>query len=385
MGRSFGRQQFFAEVGTIAEEGDTLYKNRQFEQATARYREAFVALQTLQEAMPQELQRLLEQTEQALQRGDAESAQADLAIAAIIDPEHADIAGLQQRAAVLPQLLALLEQAEAAESASEMAQALQLLQQATTLDPLHQIAKSELLRVSTEVQNAAFNKAMSEGYAALDEGRLEDARQSFKDAAALQKGSAEAASALQEVTAAGTARRLTALEKQGRQNVQQEQWQKAVNTYEQAQKIDSSVLYAREGLKRSRSRAQLDQQFRKVIDDPQRLSDKSVAQAATKLLAQSKQISPRGPLLTKQISALETLLRDANSTVEIRLRSDQETEVTVYKVARLGRFKQHELTLRPGTYTAVGSRNGYRDVRQSFTLKAGTTPAPITIICTDPI
>ena len=62
-----------------------------------------------------------------------------------------------------------------------------------------------------------------------------------------------------------------------------------------------------------------------------------------------------------------------------------ETEVIVYKVARLGRFTQHELTLRPGTYTAVGSRNGYRDVRQSFTVQHDSKPAPLTIACTEPI
>ena len=46
----------------------------------------------------------------------------------------------------------------------------------------------------------------------------------------------------------------------------------------------------------------------------------------------------------------------------------------VYKVARLGRFDQRELTLRPGTYTAVGTRRGFRDVRHEF--KVGHEGAP---------
>ena len=57
----------------------------------------------------------------------------------------------------------------------------------------------------------------------------------------------------------------------------------------------------------------------------------------------------------------------------------------VLKVAKLGRFKEHELKLKPGNYTAVGSRNGYRDVRQNFTIAADSKPAPVTVICTDPI
>ena len=89
--------------------------------------------------------------------------------------------------------------------------------------------------------------------------------------------------------------------------------------------------------------------------------------------------------MTQQIKQLDGLLIQADSPVAVTLHSDQETEVIVYKVARLGHFSEKELSLRPGTYTAVGTRDGYRDVRRSFTLAHDTAPAPVTIICTEPI
>ena len=61
----------------------------------------------------------------------------------------------------------------------------------------------------------------------------------------------------------------------------------------------------------------------------------------------------RGPLLTEQIDQLERLLRLASTPIQVTLRSDRETEVTLYKVRRLGRFDQTSLSLRPGEYTAV--------------------------------
>jgi len=42
------------------------------------------------------------------------------------------------------------------------------------------------------------------------------------------------------------------------------------------------------------------------------------------------------------------------------------TDVSIYKVGKLGNFTETELTLRPGIYVAVGSRPGYRDVRLEF-------------------
>ena len=375
----------FAEVKTVAADGDALYKQRQYEEALARYQQGLVALQALQEAMPQELKRLLEQAQQAIDTGDATTARAALAVAATIAPDNNDIAALLQRATVLPQVLPLLQGAASAEAAGDLAQAQQLLEQATALDPQHRRAQSELQRVAAKSREQDFNSAMSQGYAALQEGRLERARKAFGAAAKLQPGSREAASALQEVKATETAGQLARLQQQGREAEQQEQWQKAVATYEQAQKLDSSVLFASEGLQRGRTRAQLDQQLRTAIGDPQRLSDAAVATATAPLLVQAKQVTPRGPILAQQINQLETLLRQAGTSIAVTLRSDKETEVLVLKVAKLGRFKEQELKLRPGNYTAVGTRVGYRDVRQNFTIAAEGTPAAVTVICTDPI
>ena len=55
----------------------------------------------------------------------------------------------------------------------------------------------------------------------------------------------------------------------------------------------------------------------------------------------------------------------------MRLESDQLTSVTLYRVGALGAFAAKEVELRPGTYTAIGSRDGYRDVRQTFTVRPG--------------
>ncbi len=375
----------FADAKSRAAQGDTLYREAEYKAAEAQYRESLATMQAIEQSLPDELARLLTQAGDAIEAGDAEAAESSLAIASLMAPDDADIAALRSRADKLAELLPLLEQAAAAEAAGDLSAARQFLEQAAALDPGHLRAKSELARVTTAARERDFNAAMSEGYAALDEGRFDTARKAFRKAASLQEGSSEAASALAEVTAAETAGRLGALERQGRTHERQEQWQKAVATYERARKLDSSVLFASDGLARSKGRAELDSQLQKLIDEPQRLSDTSVASAAEELLARAAQAAPSGPRLQAQVSQLEELLRQYNTPVTVTLRSDSETEVIVYKVARLGRFEQRELTLRPGTYTVVGTRDGYRDVRRQFTIAYDSAPAPLSIACTEPI
>jgi len=75
----------------------------------------------------------------------------------------------------------------------------------------------------------------------------------------------------------------------------------------------------------------------------------------------------------------------ASKPIQVRLESDQLTSVTLYRVGALGAFAAKEVELRPGTYTAIGSRDGYRDVRQTFTVRPGRNLAPIRLVCIEPI
>jgi hypothetical protein len=43
------------------------------------------------------------------------------------------------------------------------------------------------------------------------------------------------------------------------------------------------------------------------------------------------------------------------------------------------------MELRPGLYTAVGSRQGYRDVRRNFRVAADGATPPVVVRCEEPI
>ncbi len=375
----------FEAAKALAALGDLQYRDREFVEAKASYEQALSSMESLAESAPQALQKQLELARQAIEDGEQSSAFAALDIAALIDPASTVLATLKHRTETLAHLLPLMSQAREAEESGDLASAETLLQQATALDPQHRNAKAELDRVTAAHTLAQFNGAMSEGYGALDEGQFSRARTAFRQAGKLSPGSAEVSSALADLEAAETAWRLSSLQNIGQKQEQSEQWQQAVTTFEKALAIDSSLVFAQQGLKRSKSRAQLDKQFNVAIDTPQRLSDKAVAEATARLLRQASTISPRGPVLAKQLATLETLLEQAGAQIQLTLRSDGQTEVTLRRVSRLGQFQQKVLTLRPGSYTVIGSRNGYRDIRRSFTLHHDSVAFDIEIVCTEEI
>ena len=74
----------------------------------------------------------------------------------------------------------------------------------------------------------------------------------------------------------------------------------------------------------------------------------------------------------------------AKTPVTVKFISDEQTDVTLLRVKRLGSFVTSELTLRPGRYTALGVRNGFRDVRINFDIKPESR-AEIDVRCLEAI
>lgn len=375
----------FATATAAAELGDSQYKERQFVEAKASYEDALTQLLALEAGIPEAFEAQLELARLAIEDRDPATAAAALDMASLIEPTEPRLAPMQSRLAALPELIDLLEVAADQEATGDLSAARQELERATGLDAAHQYAAAELERVSTALTAQQFNDAMSDGYTALDEARFDSARAAFRRADKLQPGSSEAASAMAEVAAAETAARLGTLQRKGTNYETNEQWQEAAEAYQAALAIDGNILFAREGLARAEPRARLHKQFQTAIDEPTRLSDVAVAEATGKLLQQARSLSPRGPVLSRQLEQLDTLLKLANTPIEVTLRSDLETEVIVYKVARLGRFDQRQMQLRPGSYTAVGTRLGYRDVRRTFEISHQNPIGPVTIACTEKI
>lgn len=375
----------YAAAKSTAATADERYRDRDFVAAEEGYHKALEQFTELADSVPAQMERLLDEARAAVESGDRAGAETALEVASLIDPDAAAIAALRQRAEAVPQMQHLLEQSAELEASGELAAAEARLSQATQLDPEHQGAATELRRVAAALRERRFNDAMSSGYAALEDDHFDSAREAFRRAATLRPDAEETANALVEVAAAETAASLADLRRRGRQFEDRERWQAAVEAYEAALAIDDTLLFAREGLERTRPRAELDEQLQEVIEQPERLADIAVARDTAQLLEQARAVSPNGPVLREQIARVAELLRKANTPVAVTLRSDGETRVTVYKVAQLGRFEEQQLQLRPGNYTAVGTRVGYRDVRREFTVSHDTAPEAVTVICTEPV
>lgn len=235
----------------------------------------------------------------------------------------------------------------------------------------------------TPPNEASFVSAMSRGLQALDRGDWDVAREAFRKASELRPGAPEVADGLARTAAAERRALVDAGIRRGLELEAIEDWAKAEEVYRRVLEVEPEAAGALEGRDRAAERAALDERLQYHVRNPGRLASPGVFDEATELLAEARELIPKGPRLEDQLARLEKSLEVASTPVPVVVVSDDATEVVIYRVDRLGVFSRRELSLRPGTYTAVGSRTGFRDVRVQFTVTAGAPPKAVTVVCTE--
>ena len=364
--------------------GDTAYRERQFELATEQYQRALEQLETLESSLPELIDSLHGDVVSAIESGDVLTASARFDELAEMAPDDIRLLTLEERLVALPSVNASLEAASSAESASDLRTAVEAATSATRADPLHQRAQARLDELSDALTRERFTAAMTQGYGALNSGAFEDAETQFRSAARLLPGAPEPASALAELEQARTQRTLLDLKDLGAAAEDAERWDDALKHYKRALEIDALVLFATEGLERATPRADLDVRLEKIPEERDRLIDARIMGLAQQTLAEAEAVADPGPRLQGQIAAARDTIGYAATPVSVSLTSDGYTDITLLRVQRLGTVAEQLLSLRPGVYTAVGVRTGYRDVRVKFEVRPGQTNA-VDVRCVEAI
>jgi tetratricopeptide (TPR) repeat protein len=353
--------------------------------AVASYAKALAAGSTLLARADQIVASALASAKQALSAGHAELAREQYDLVLGIEPNNAEALAGRTRAERLPEALALVARAEELRREQSLQEAADLYRQVLTLDPEWAPAQTALAEITAALASQRLESLLSLGYAALAEEEYAKAREHFAAALALAPTSKSAADGLEQAEQGQKLDTIALAEARAAAFERREMWPEAIDVYEAAIAADSTLDFARVGLVRSRARADLDIKLENLLANPNLLLTDSILADAGRLADQARPLVVPESRIGAQVARLDDLIRLASAPLTVELTSDELTEVTVYRVGPLGTFASKAVQVRPGTYTAVGSRNGYRDVRATFTVLPGQALAPIHIVCTEPI
>jgi tetratricopeptide (TPR) repeat protein len=302
-----------------------------------------------------------------------------------MDKEAAEARRGLKRAKSLETVEGLIASGRKHEQKNDLSAAQSDYREALGLDPESDEAKKALDRISNAIDRRDFQKSMSAGFEAFHQGNYRAAQAAFLRAKNLRPDSLEVKDALAQVDQALGLARIDNLRERAVAAEKAENWKAALEAYSEVLKLDPTIQFAQLGRERSLDRIRLTRQINYYLAKPHVLESDRMLENAILVLEAAQGVEPKPPGLAGLVAKLDRLVTIARTPVRVTLESDNLTEVAVYKVGRLGRFSAHDLNLRPGTYTVVGTRDGYKDVRLQIAVEPGPQTLRVRVQCREKI
>ncbi len=370
---------------SIKEQADHLFKEQKYIEATTKYDEASSALHRLLAAKMEMFHSFLNQGDLALAEENSKQALEQFTKALAIDPDSHEAEKGFLRATTLPEVARLHKEAIDLENKGNLSAAKENLTQLLALDNEYQAGHTSLNRIQKKIGEITFQKELGNFYAALANNTFAQARTSLMHLKKQGLHKDQIAQAEVLLAEKETAHTIKILREKADKMEAAEKWQEALGIYRQALTIAPEALFANSGQKTALKRIKLDKGLTDIITRPARLQNDAQRESAKNLFLYAQQISPQGPTLKAQIKKVETLITVASTPVSVTLDSDNRTDIVMYHVGKLGHFYQKRLLIKPGKYTVVGKRLGFRDMRKVIDVQPQNAANHFYIQCKEPI
>lgn len=374
-----------SQIEALASKGDERYAQNQYSDALDHYSQALNASEQLLESRDTIAKGLIQTGKTALEKGMVQKAQSDFDLALLLTPDSDDIQSLINQASVRDKVFALDLSAENNLRKNDLLAAKKDYLAIQKLDPLYNNISEKVSQLNQQIVEQNFKQAMSSGFTYLANNQLTQAETAFNQALEFKPKSSAVIDALAQVEAG----RIASLKQDSIDKAiayeKSEKWQSALKLYNELLDEDPSLVSAKIGKIRAGARASLHTQIIQVLDDPLKLQQEEAWRSANSILNDARSVIDRGPLLSSQIEQLETVITRARTKITLALLSDNQTEVEIYRISKLGTFKEHAVALNPGRYVVVGKRNGYRDIRENVVIDGFNAEIQLSIACSERI
>ncbi len=352
----------FQVILQLIEEADQTLGRGAINRAKQLYGESEEKLDQLLASRPERLGFILNDAAQAVEQSRLDDAKRLFSLGLLMEPENPDanagLAQLEKR----EKLNSLLISAQEMEESGQPLEALRQYQTLLQLQPNHHQAVEAVARIESTERERQFRPLMSRILTALEQGDLVTAAVQLKQLKQLNPEAPEVKDTELRLASAQRSQKLLRHKQRGEAAEKSEAWKAAATEYRLAINIDPNAAFAKQGLTRALKGEDREKRLNFFIERPERLGTDKNLQSAGQLLNEYAQMGGAGPKLQHSIDQLQQLVSRAGQRIAVTIYSDNMTNIVIYHVGRLGQFRQHQLELRPGTYTILGTRKGYRDV-----------------------
>ena len=292
---------------------------------------------------------------------------------------------LAERIKVLPKIIALLKQAAIARTENNLEKEYAAVAKAFDMAPQRPQLKQRKTTLAKRINENRFTPLIAQGLENVSNRKLRAAQTNYQHAKALQPNRSELRILQQAINKLAISIKLNSSIKRGQRAIRHDDWRKARDIYAAAVKRHPDHKSLREGLQLSTRLVSLHASLDGYLQQPERLAADNVATAARDLLIQTRIFAANSPSLKQKSAALKRLLAAVNIKIPVMVTSDNQTNILVRGIGKVGLTQARTIQLKAGIYTFEGLRDGYKSKLVRVRIPIGATSFAVEVICNERI
>lgn len=356
------------------------------------YHEAYASIKTLSTQAESTISESKKQFEQAFQNAedafdDNDYARAKPAIdkAQLLDNTSEKAQKFGERVEKLPEIAELVSQIKTANAENNPQRERDLIKQLLKLTPEQESLKQRAQQLTNQLNTSQFQRHIAQGYQGLENAQPSSARTALNKAKQIYPGRAEVQKLGNAIQQAQETQRIRELQADATQAESAGNWTKVEASLRQIQSLRPNDKAVNEKLAVASDIVDLQSELDKTLASPYRLTDSAAADDAQALVAAARDYQAKSAILTNKSRELKALLEAVNQPVDVKIRSDNQTYITVRGVGIVGETEVKTIQLKPGNYTFEGKRPGYQSKLAEVQVPLDLKPVTLTLICDEPI
>ena len=305
--------------------------------------------------------------------------------ALIFKPTSAEALALKQRIGVLPAIQKMLAAVDIARVENNTARELEILKGLVATDPARVDLNERIAYLEKELAETSFASLIDEGLRAVKRHDTAKARAALAGARALFPARRETRILADKISIHVRENSLSTSIRRGNAAIARDDWPAALTIFSKALATnpDNKVLVSK--VKDAKKITTLAEAISDFINRHHRLASQNVALAAEKTRQEASAVSHRSKQLAGMVRKLEGLLSQYNSSVEIVVRSDNKTHISIRGVGNIGLTDRKLIKLRPGKYRFEGKRPGFRSKLLDVVINVDQKSVEIELVSDEPI
>ena len=141
-----------------------------------------------------------------------------------------------------------------------------------------------------------------------------------------------------------------------------DKWELALDSLKRIEKIDQNDAYVSQKINMTQDILILEKNFKNYLKNSHRLINEKFENKVLNDLKKSRQYLSMSKNLANNYQKIQKLVKESTKKVAIKIISDNETEIEIRGVGKVGKIDEKILQLLPGKYYIIGKKQGFKNI-----------------------